>query len=309
MLFRVHKRGFPDALRPRKYPEPEPGWRHVVHLNGGVPEDCWLSLGDEYLVLGGALAHGGTLLVDPGVGAPLTLETALQMCALLSFLNDAAVLPQQWRRSPKRLRSANLPHYDKALRGIVNGSVQRYLEKLSKISEVTEDLFCGPPHGYERDLPWEGLLSLPRQPRTWRALSAYWSGLLSFTFPGRILNFWRAAEAVTSKQDRYALFGNLPAARVAPIWLRRRFVNTGPKRLDAVKMVRRAALRQHRDLIAAHGSAANALDVLFWSRRGQAAHADKSALEFDHLLDLGQQARDALLIQYLARAAIEGNWA
>ena len=52
----------------------------------------------------------------------------------------------------------------------------------------------------------------------------------------------------------------------------------------------------------------HALDWLFWERQGKAAHADKSSLDFEGLSSFSDQLRDAILIQYMARVAIEQTW-
>jgi len=51
-----------------------------------------------------------------------------------------------------------------------------------------------------------------------------------------------------------------------------------------------------------------ALDWLYWERRGKAAHADRSSLDFEGLAAFADQIDDAALCQYMARVAIERMW-
>ena len=57
-----------------------------------------------------------------------------------------------------------------------------------------------------------------------------------------------------------------------------------------------------------HGTTKDALDWLYWERRGKAAHADKSSLDFEGLSSFSDQVSDAILFQYMARVAIEHKW-
>jgi hypothetical protein len=156
-------------------------------------------------------------------------------------------------------------------------------------------------------------LSWPSSARTWRALTAYWSAILSLPVPGRILNFWRAIEAVTDIAERYAIFENLERSRIKPV--KTRSVVIRPPAVPDVRTVRnsaallkRHALLRRRELIIIHGDTKAALDWLYRERRGKAAHADRSSLDFDGLASFSDQLRDAILFQYMARFAIEHTW-
>jgi hypothetical protein len=129
--------------------------------------------------------------------------------------------------------------------------------------------------------------------------------------PGRILNYWRAFEAVSTHQQRKDLFADVPKLRVGPVWSRSHPKRSGRRcfaRFNATARLRRRALRRWDDLCGKYGSASAALEHLYQGKRGKAAHADKLALEYDGLSTLTEQFRDAELLRYCARVAIDHVW-
>jgi hypothetical protein len=157
-------------------------------------------------------------------------------------------------------------------------------------------------------------LAWPASAATWRARTAYWSATLSVNLPARILNFWRAVEAATTKTQRYEIFRNLKNAKALPVRTHvRRFGNkpgkgTTESRRNATVDLKQRALKRRQHLINLHGGEDAALDWLYFERCGKAAHADKSSLDFEGLSSFGDQVADAALFQYMARVAIERNW-
>ena len=104
----------------------------------------------------------------------------------------------------------------------------------------------GPARGKWVYYPW------PPTDRVWRAVHAYALGLLSVPAPARVLNFWRAIEAVTTLSERRTLFDVLPSQKVALVWaseqgLAERTVNVAPT-------LKRQALKRYRHLVSSHGS-------------------------------------------------------
>ena len=77
---------------------------------------------------------------------------------------------------------------------------------------------------------------------------------------------------------------------------------------NSAALLKRHALLRRRELISLHGNTNAALDFLFRERRGKAAHADKSSLDFEGLSSFSDQISDAILCQYMARVAIEHTW-
>lgn len=306
---------FNAALVPRRVRE----WRSFVQLGAPDLTDNTeiVSLGDEYFVSLGAHMTHGILLMDRAAAQPLTLERALRCCALLSFILDSPVVPLPNKLAEKRYRLAGLSSF-RAFQRSVHGSVEEYLEALSQAAQLTAGIFRPP----ERQLRFGHRLvqaptseqwpyvALPTRDETWRALMAYWSGLLSIAVPGRILNFWRSIEASTrDKTKRFAIFSALDRARVRPVWI---VTSSFPANERAVKNLmvrtRRAALRHKNDLVMTHGTEQAAWDILYDMRRGKAAHADRNAIEYDQLHSLPLQARDSELLRYTARVAIERDW-
>lgn len=284
-----------------------------------------ISLGDQYIVSLGAHRTHQVLLMDHAATEPLTVERVFACCALLTYAFDAPVVPNGWPHGRSRKRPQGFAGFASAFTGDAAAWLKSYSETLVDVAALCEYLYTPPPRpqamleervfaSYSR-LRWY-YLSLPRLDRTWRALSAYMSGWLSPMVPGRVLNFWRATEASASgvgnsnacKAERLRLFKELPRTRIQPIWLevqRRRSVT----RRNALAPLRREALRHWRHLVSFHASEGDALDHLYWTRRGKAAHADTNAIEFDQIGTLGEQLRDAVLLRYLARVAIEAHWA
>jgi hypothetical protein len=299
-------------------------WRSYVWLTGMADTGAIISLGDQYIVSLGAHGTHQILLMDRVATDPLTVEKVFACCALLTYTFDAPVVPNGWPDGRSRLRPQNFAGFASAFAGDAAAWLQNYSETLVDTAAHCEFLYS-PPRSRrslkERVFPsyaspdWY-YLSLPCLDRTWRALAAYMSGWLSVMVPGRVLNFWRATEAATSgvgnsaarEAERLRLFGDLPRLRVQPIWLEvdRRGRTT---RRNSLTPLRREALRHWEWLVTAHASERAALDHLYWNRRGKAAHADTNAIEFDQVGTLGEQLRDAVLLRYLARIAIEQHWA
>ncbi|MER3423876.1 MAG: hypothetical protein C4293_12230 [Nitrospiraceae bacterium] len=61
-------------------------------------------------------------------------------------------------------------------------------------------------------------------------------------------------------------------------------------------------------MIEKYGSPKGALDFIYREGRGKSAHADKKSLEYDMARFIGDQLRDAELLRYMARVAIEKAW-
>ncbi len=252
--------------------------------------------------------------MDKAANEPLTVEKSLTACALVSFAVDSPVVPQHTEE--QRLRSSpNLRSVQRDFRRAGLASVARYFEALAVTTEVAAPLvevgFSRPllpirliPLGDEETWPY---LHWPESQSTWRALTAYWSAMVCVALPARILNFWRAVEAVTSKDQRHLLFRDLHEKRVSPV--KTRVWAPQEKVLNAALTLKRLAVKRRNTLVEIHGNPSRALDWLYWERRGKAAHADRSSLDLEGLTSLGAQLSDATLFQYMARVAIEENWA
>lgn len=296
-------------------------WRSFIELHAPILEDTGdvLSLGDEYFLSLGAHATHGLLLMDRRASTPLTVEVAFRLAALISFAFDAPCTPVYEVGAPARMRPVASGTFSSAFHRRSSHSLGRYLEGLKSLADECTELFtagAGPRRRIVAVIPeaagkWP-YIELPRKQETWRALSAYWSGLLALSIPGRILNFWRAVEASTrTRSEREMLFSRALARRVRAVPYRvGKFSSSGHRdtMIDAVGLLRATALRRRDELVAVHGQPVAALDDLYWMRRGKAAHADQNALEYDQLGSLPEQIGDSQLLRYLARIAIERNW-
>ena len=276
-----------------------------------------ISLGDVYTVSLGAHATHLTLLMDRAGTAPLTVEKSLTISALLAYVTDSPVAP----KSPQGVSRPPKSSTKLALRlpGTSIKSLGDYFTLVTQAAEMSDSFLDVELSGCaQREFPigaWDDdkwvYIAIPSDAQVWRALSAYWSGMFSVLAPGRLLNFWRAIEAVTSQAQRRQLFADLHLLRARPVWSRhypRRIGRRHFSRFNVVARLRRRALSRWDRLCAIHGSTDAALDHLYRDKRGKAAHADRHALEYDGLGTLADQLRDADLLKYAARVAIDRVW-
>lgn len=272
-----------------------------------------ISLGDKYFL---SVGHHEIFLLGREPVEPLTVEKSLSASALLTFAIDGPVVPDY---TVPGYTPSDFSNFESE---VTQTGIQcrDYFDALMNVAEMVGILteIGNTDYAKEREIPLGRAgkclyLSWPSSARTWRALTAYWSAVLSIPVPGRILNFWRAIEAVTAKADRHAIFENLERSRIKPV--RTRSLITRPSGIPDVRrfrnsaaLLKRHALLRRKKLITMHGNAKAALDWLYWERRGKAAHADRSSLDFDGLSSFSDQVRDAILFQYMARVAIERTW-
>jgi hypothetical protein len=305
----------PESRLPRK---PRDG--KFVPIKGSLDRNGEiLSLGNEYFVsLGAHYRHVRMIMDRKGAVEPLSLEKAFALCALLTYAIDAPVVPAP---SPGH-DLANQKLHRRGLRYVIPDGIEGYLEVLGNAAEENESLFelrgqrawhvhrkplfPGPLHR-------QPYLELPKNDQTWRLLMVYWGALLAISPQSRLLNFWRVFEAATPKNSRVGILRDLAAARPKPVWSQQELIfRPGVSRVrvvNGVRVLRRFALKRWSELLKTHGTPKAAADHLYWTRRGKSAHADTSAAEFDQLGDLSGQVRDAELLRYAARIALERAWA
>jgi hypothetical protein len=289
-------------------------WRAYIPIVAPVADIREVaSLGDRYVISFGVHSHHMQYLMDKDGAFPLTIESSLSCCALLGFAIDAPVVPLHRAGSP--YEAANVADFDVSFRTTPYGTAKNYFEALSLVAEAATSLYESRPktlsvlrtltkRGPGRDnwayYPW------PKDDAVWRAIHAYALGSLSVPAPSRVLNFWRALEAVTTHASRVKLFETLPTRRVAAIWATA--WGAQPTTVNLALSLKRKAMVRYRHLVASHGSALKAIDAIYWEGRGKAAHADKRTLEFDSGFLVAAQLHDAELLQFFARVAIEEAW-
>lgn len=308
-------------IRPELTSEELTGWRTCIPVSAVLLPDSRqvISLGGKYFLSMGAHMKRNHLLMDRNAKEPLTVEKSFAATALLTFATDSPVVPDHTAK-PTRYAPPNLSQFQRDITraGIRSHDYFYALMSTAETLDVLAEVGTQHPAMFERKIPSgrAGMcpyLDWPASAGTWRALTAYWSATLSAVIPGRILNFWRAIEAVTTKTQRYAMFADLEHSRVKPVWTK--ILMPGKPgiaayirvRNSAALLKRRALCRRNR-LIALYGTAKAALDWLFWERRGKAAHADRSSLDFEGLSSFDDQISDTLLFRYMARVAIEAKW-
>jgi len=198
-------------------------------------------------------------------------------------------------------------------------SVENYLDHLATVAEMVLEYlaFENLPSVYllrrlTRSYPKENewiYLSWPREKKLWRAIMAYQTGLLSPTPPGRLLNFWRAIEAVSTRFEQQRIVESFEETRIAPIWTSIYDHSSWPVPIiDAGRRMKRDAIIRIQALRKEFGSDEKVLGYLHKMRRGKAAHADLYSLEYDGFEFIVDQIMECRLFQYLARLAIERYW-
>ena len=290
----------------------------VVELRGAsVASDHVVSIDDNYFVSFGAHVDATTLLIQRrGAKPPLTIERSMELCALVSYALDSPVVPVH---RPGSYGASNRAVHSRAFRGLLRGGLEDYLERLGTLAEDLDGVFGPPP--FRRKPPYSLSVMTPSAPGKWaylsepknavtrRMLTVYWSGLLSLPAPARLLNFWRVFEALTPKGQRNSFYTSLSTASCEPVWAVAFGQPARRSRINLMARLRRAALAHQRRLRTRYGRDEDALDFIYWMRRGKAAHADTAAVEFDQLRDLAEVVRDAEMVRYMARVALEASWA
>lgn len=295
-------------------------WETYFPIYGPLLPDSGhvISLSDCYFISMGAHAHHMTLLMNRDHSQSLTVEKSLNACALFTFITDSPVVPLHHDEFQHRLAAKNNEAFFASIKLAGFPAVESYFDSLSTVAEAvlpfanyaskrTNVMRMLPDHGREHWL----YIEWPNSTSTWRALSAYWSAWLSISVPGRILNFWRSAEALYTKKQLAHVFSQLDVIDAQPVESSERVVIKGKsvtKCINSMVALKRIALARRLELIKIHGDANKALDWLYWERRGKAAHADKYSLEYDGLDSFADQLKDASLIQFMARHVIEHSW-
>jgi hypothetical protein len=295
-------------------------WRAYIEVRSAAIRESHevVSIGDRYLLSLGAHATHCMLLMDKNAPEPLTVARALLCCAIVTFATDSPVVPLF---HTTKFSANDAQPFARTLRGTAFNTVGEYGEKLSDLIEAA-NVYTQTGFSTSYKIVRTMIRSSPR-PNYWiyypwppteaisRSLSAYWMASLSILSPSRILNFWRAIEAVTPRSERETLLADLHLACPASVWTeatRIPITKYHPRCRDACRLLRKVAMRRREKLIAQHGSIKAALKFIYEEDRGKAAHADRISLEYDMAAFVGEQLQDAELLRYMARVAIEHAW-
>lgn len=233
------------------------------------------SIGDRYVLSLGAHATHQPLLMDRAGPEPLTIERSLHCCALLTYALDSPVVPQH--SAGANYDAPDVKGFDRTFRRSAVQSAERYFGALVEAAEaasvftdtrgtvsVQRTLMPGdPPRGSWTYYPW------PPNDDIWRALHAYALGVSAVAVNARILNFWRAAEAVTSKTSRLALFSDLQRPGLAPVWAESFGISGSSRLVNVARELKTSAMRRYRTLVAQHGSPDKAAGLSVLGGMGQ----------------------------------------
>lgn len=297
-------------------------WRSYITLAAPLLADSMeiISLGDKYIVSVGYHIDYLDFLMDKNGPQVLTVESSLNASALISFLTDSPIVPVHNREN--NFGASNVKYFNQSFRGSTINNAEAYFEILGQVVEVCckfverckEKEFAGRRQFFRQQYSYDTYsewiyADWPSKSDVWRAITAYWSGLLSPTIPSRLLNFWRALEAVKpTKKAKIDTLKYLDKAQVSPVWSQVMRPNKPNGTINSIGRLKLIALQHKKNLIKKLGTEENILDLLWSEKRGKAAHADTYAIEYEGVSALGEQLLDSELLQYMARAAIEEAW-
>jgi hypothetical protein len=239
---------------------------------------------------------------------------AIQIANLMSYLFDTLcdlTFPNDEKKS-RKYRSG-IKSY---LRMLGFATDSKYYTSEHRIAEIYETISTHIGDSYTRVLPFDlyGDISrccscdLPRNSRLQRAFAVYRQALLSVEPQGKILNYWRVLEAVTDLGARYQLISKFLEDRLCPVKCFPVDHHPGLKPFNLIQRYKRAVKQYFKKLVKTHGSPKKVLDHLYKRRRNPCAHAHSDILEVTHDVSLVSLYRDALLLKYLSRCAIERFW-
>lgn len=243
----------------------------------------------------------------------LQYGSAFEICNVLTYLTD----------SPIHLRYGDKTDVEPLFKGIKpylslmgfdylanKYSLQdKIAERYELISETADDDF-------QRLMPFSTFATsfvtafdIPKDSSLRRAFYAYRQGVFSVDPQGAILNYWRALEPITNKQQRYEIFDTFESVRLRPVYSRRLPIRRkSTKKFNLLIRYRDYLYRYVSDLQRHYGSRSRILDHLYANRRCPSAHARNDILQIGDDVTLVTLFNDALLLKYIARCAIESYW-
>jgi hypothetical protein len=186
-----------------------------------------------------------------------------------------------------------------------------------RLAEIWETVGNVASDGYMRLLPRKVIrdprkmcwtCEWPSDCRFNRAIAVYRQALLSPEPQGMILNYWRALEAVSTRQQRYTIAQDLDTYRLKAVSAVDPLApGAHSEAFNLMSKYRRHVRSYLRSLVSAHGSANDVVDHLYTNRRNPSAHADRSILDVSGNVTLRSLYEDALLLKYMCRCAIESH--
>jgi len=266
--------------------------------------------GSYILSLGAHVSHTPLLM---STKQSLHYGRAFEICNVLTYLTDSPIHLRYGEKTDVESLFKGMKSY-LSLMGfdcLANEySLQdKIAERYELISETADDDF-------RRLMPFSTFATsfvtafdIPRDASLRRAFYAYRQGIFSVDPQGAILNYWRALEPITNKQQRYEIFDTFESVRLRPVYSRRL-----PTRRKSTKKFN--LLRRYRDYLSKYvsnlqrhyGSRSIILDHLYANRRCPSAHARDNILQIGDDVTLVTLFNDALLLKYIARCAVEIYW-
>jgi len=283
-------------------------WGQIIALSAPlVQTGDVLSLGGKvYLSMAAHARHTHLLLVRKEYRLDLT--GLFLVCAQLSYRFDGPIVPEL-ADSQDAMKMPASKELNRRLKRLHWRGIGLYRDALEESAETCGDLYA-PAAGAGGRFPrhtstkWE-YCDLPQTDGIKRALLCYWSGLLTVPVPGRIINFWRTIEAITTKPRREQLFDTLATHRIAPVHAQLYRDGSYSGTFNTTTSLQRRARHRRRQLLGAHGTSSAVMHYLHAMRRSKAAHADVFTLEYDDALGFSAQLDDMDLLRCLARLALE----
>lgn len=274
----------------------------------------YVQIGSRYVLsLGAHDTHANLLLSATHAGS---IQEIRQVENLISYVFDIPCLltfPSNCRVASKYYKGLN------DFFAFVGHRTHRQVYSVEhRLAEIWETVGNVVSDGYIRLLP-QRVIRKP-QKMCWtcgwpsdssfnRAITVYRQALISPEPHSMILNYWRALEAVSTKNERYTIARDLGAYRIKAV----RAIDpmTPGARSEAFNLMtkyRRHVRNYLRSLVSSHGSTEAVMDHLYKNRRNPQAHADHSILDVSGDVTLRSLYEDALLLKYMCRCAIETHW-
>ncbi len=236
-----------------------------------------------------------------------TFLDVLDIANLISYIFDTIC----YISYPKDKKESKI--FYKGLKSYLNliGKYRKYTnveEIITNIYDVSTEVTCD---NYMRKLPFVLKINrcwscnLPNNKKLKMAFSVYRQALLSIEPQAMILNYWRVLEATTTKEKRYDLINSFLSKKIRPV----KCVNPPQfNQFNLMTKYRKIIKKYFEDLLMIHKSPNAILDYLYKQRRNPSAHADINILEVNIDISLVSLYKDALLLKYLSRCAIEEFW-
>lgn len=266
--------------------------------------------GNHILSVGAHASHTCLLM---STRQKLQYDRAFEICNVLTYLFDSPIHLKYGDGTQVRSLFRGMRPYINLIGFDCLANDYLFQDKITERYELVSE---AAGDGFMRLLPFRTFATssvtafdIPNKPCLQRAFHAYRQGVFSVDPEGAILNYWRALEPITNKQQRYEILDTFESICLQPIYSQRLSIRRKSTRKFNL-------LRRYRDYLSEYvsglediiGPRSTILDHLYFNRRCPSAHATDDILQIEDDVNLVTLFNDALLLRYMARCAIENYW-